>query len=340
MDQTKKASPSPASQKNPTDPAADRGRKAHSPAEIPVQGWKDILWRTYQQFNEDRLLAIAAGVVFYALLALFPAITALVSSYALVADAETVNDHLGMLSGILPAGTFSVVQDQVGRVLAKGEVKLGTAFLFSFALALWSANGGVKAVIDALNVVYNEKEQRGFFKLNAVSLAFTLGGLVAILVAISLVVAAPMVLATVGLGSITEILLRYARWPVLALFILLGLAVLYRYGPSRKNPQWKWISVGSALATVTWLIGSGLLSYYLSNYGNYDATYGSLGAAIGLMIWMWMSAIVILVGAELNSEIEHQTTKDTTEGDDKPIGVRGAKMADPSGSLSRRGNLE
>jgi membrane protein len=311
--------------------ADGRGRDANSPAEIPAQGWKDILWRTYQQFNEDRLLAIAAGVVFYALLALFPAITALVSSYALVVDAKTVNDHLGMLSNILPAGTFSVVQDQVARVLAKGEVKLGTAFLFSFALALWSANGGVKAVIDALNVVYNEKEQRSFFKLNAVSLAFTLGGLMAILIAISLVVAAPMVLATFGLGSITEMLLRYARWPALALFILLGLAVLYRYGPSRRNPQWVWISVGSALATVTWLIGSGLLSYYLSNYGNYDATYGSLGAAIGLMIWMWMSAIVILLGAELNSEIEHQTSKDTTEGDDRPIGVRGAKMADTIG---------
>ena len=143
------------------------------------KGWKDILWRTYQQISEDRLLAISAGVVFYALLALFPGITALVSSYALFADASTINDHLAMLSGILPSGTFSVIQDQVGRVLAKGEVKLGTAFLFSFALALWSANGGTKAIIDALNVVYDETEKRGFFKLNAVSLAFTLGGLVA-----------------------------------------------------------------------------------------------------------------------------------------------------------------
>jgi membrane protein len=167
--------------------------------------------------------------------------------------------------------------------------------------------------------------------LNAVSLAFTLGGLVAIVVAIGLVIAAPMVLATFGLGSLTEILLKYARWPALAILNLLGLALLYRYGPSRKTPKWKWISVGSALASVTWLIGSGLLSYYLSNYGNYDATYGSLGAAIGLMIWMWMSTIVILLGAELNSEIEHQTAKDTTAGDDKPIGERGAKMADTIG---------
>ncbi len=307
---------------------ADRhSRDASSPTEIPVQSWKNILWRTYQQLNEDRLLAIAAGVVFYALLALFPGITALVSSYALFADAATINAHLGMLSGMLPSGTFSVVQDQVGRVLAKGDVTLGTAFLFSFALALWSANGGTKAIIDALNVVYDEKERRGFVKLNAVSLAFTLGGLVAILAAVGLVIAAPIVLATFGLGSIAEILLKYARWPALAALILLGLALLYRYGPSRKKPKWKWISVGGALATVTWLIGSGLLSYYLSNYGNYDATYGSLGAAIGLMIWMWMSTIVILLGAELNSEIEHQA-KGSTDVDDKPIRDRGAKMMD------------
>jgi len=225
---------------------------------------------------------------------------------------------------MLPSDTFSVVQDQVGRVLAKGEVTLGTAFLFSFALALWSANGGTKAIIDALNVVYDEKEERGFFKLNAVSLAFTLGGLVGILAAIGLVIAAPIVLATFGLGSIAEILLKYARWPALAILILLGLAVLYRYGPSRKTPKWKWISVGSAVATVTWLIGSGLLSYYLGNYGNYDATYGSLGAAIGLMIWMWMSTIVILLGAELNSEIEHQAAKEDTKDNGKPIGRREA----------------
>ncbi len=325
-----KSAPLVASAESKTGRLGSQGQNANSPAEVPARGWKDILWRTYQQINEDRLLAIAAGVVFYALLALFPGITALVSSYALFADATTINAHLALLSGMLPPGTFSVVQDQVGRVLAKGEVTLGTAFLFSFSLALWSANGGTKAIIDALNVVYDEKEERGFFKLNAVSLAFTLGGLVGILAAIGLVIAAPIVLATVGLGSVSEVLLKYARWPALAALILLGLALLYRYGPSRKTPKWKWISVGSAVATVTWLIGSGLLSYYLSNYGNYDATYGSLGAAIGLMIWMWMSTIVILLGAELNSEIEHQAAKETTQGVDEPVG-RPAKLASPIG---------
>jgi membrane protein len=188
---------------SPTGVSDGRGRRALAPWQIPWRGWKDILIRTYQQINEDRLLAVAAGVVFYGLLALFPAITALVSSYALFAKAATINDHLFMLSDILPSGAFDIVKDQVGRVLAKGDVKLGMAFGVSFLLAVWSANGGMKAIIDALNVVYDEKEKRGFFKLNAVSLAVTLGGLVAILIAIGCVVALPIVLSTIGLGSIS-----------------------------------------------------------------------------------------------------------------------------------------
>jgi membrane protein len=307
--------------------APGRGRQAISSAGIPAKGWKDILWRTYEQLNEDRL----AGVVFYGLLALFPTITALVSSYALFADAKTVNDHMAFLSSFLPEGTFSIIQDQVGRVLSKGDMKLGSAFLGSLLLAIWSANGGMKAIIDALNVVYDEREKRGFIKLNAVSLAFTVGGVIGILVAIGLVVVTPVVLSMVGLGSSVDALIRFGRWPVLGVILLLALAVLYRYAPSRRSPKWRWISVGSVVATITWMIGSGLLSFYLANFGHYDATYGSLGAAIALMTWMWMSMIVVLFGAELNSEIEHQTTKDSTVGPPKPLGTRGAMMADTIG---------
>jgi membrane protein len=308
-----------------------RGRRAVAPWQIPFKGWKDILIRTYQQINEDRLLAVAAGVVFYGLLALFPAITALVSSYALFAKASTINDHLSLMSGVLPAGAFDIVRDQVARVLAKGDVKLGTAFATSFLLAVWSANGGMKAILDALNVAYEEKEKRGFLKLNAVSLAFTFAGLVGILIAIGCVVALPIVLSTIGLGSISAALLRIGRWPALVIMLLVGLAVLYRFGPSRRSPQWRWLSVGSVVASVLWLSGSALLSFYLANYANYDATYGSLGAAIGLMMWMWMSTIVVLFGAELNAEIEHQTAADSTEDGNKPLGERGARMADTVG---------
>jgi membrane protein len=269
--------------------------------------------------------------VFFGLLAMFPAVTALVSSYGLFTDAQTIGEHLSFLSSVLPAGAFQIVQDQINRVVEKGSTKLGFGFLFGLALALWSANAGMKAIIDALNVIYDEEEKRGFIKLNLVSLALTLGGLVAVLLAVASIVVFPLVMTRFGLGALTEIIATILRWPILLLMVMFGLAVLYRYGPSRREPKWEWISVGSVLATLLWIAGSGALSYYLSNFGNYDATYGSLGAAIGLMTWMWMSSIVILFGAELNSEIEHQTARDTTEGGEKPLGARGAAMADTVG---------
>jgi membrane protein len=308
-----------------------RGRQATSPWKMPWAAWKDILWRSYQQINEDRLLAVAAGVVFFGFLAMFPTITALVSSYGLFTDAKTIGEHLSFLSQVLPAGTFQIVQDQINRVVEKGGTTLGFGFLFGLALALWSANAGMKAIIDALNVIYDEEEKRGFIKLNLLSLALTLGGLIAILLAVAAIIVFPLVMARFGLGGLTEIIVTIVRWPILLVLVMFGLAVLYRYGPSRREPKWEWISVGSVLATLLWIAGSGALSFYLSNFANYDATYGSLGAAIGLMTWMWMSSIVILFGAELNSEIEHQTARDTTEGGEKPLGARGAAMADTVG---------
>ena len=313
---------------------SERGRWAAVPWQIPWAGWKDILWRTYAQIGEDRLLAVAAGVVFYGLLALFPAVTAFVSLYGLFAKASTINDHLALVAGFLPAGGVDIIQEQVNRIAAKGEAKLGFAFAFGLALALWSANAGMKALIDALNVIYDEKEKRGFIKLNFVSLILTAGGLLAILTAVGAIVVLPVVLSFVGLGGWTETLLRLLRWPVLVFVVIFGLAVLYRFGPSRERPRWEWLSVGSVLAAVAWLASSALLSWYLANFANYDATYGSLGAAIGLMMWMWMSSIVILFGAELNSEIEHQTARDSTTGGERPLGQRGAVMADTVGAAA------
>ncbi len=308
-----------------------RGRSATAPWEIPWQGWKDILWRTYEEIGSDRLLAIAAGVVFFGLLALFPAVTALVSVYGLVADYSTIADHLAIAASVVPSGGMEIIQEQVARVVAKGDVQLGLTFAFALALALWSANAGMKAIIDALNVVYDEDERRGFVALNLASLSLTLGALVTALAAIGAVIVFPLLLARLGLESVTETAVLVLRWPALGMIVLVGLAVLYRYAPSRREPRWEWVSVGSACATVLWLAGSALLSWYLANFAHYDATYGSLGAAIGLMMWMWVSAIVILFGAELNSEIEHQTARDSTVGPEKPMGSRDAVMADTVG---------
>jgi membrane protein len=307
------------------------GRHSRNPFRIPWAGWKDILWRTYVRTNDDRLLATAAGVVFFGLLAVFPAVTALVSSYGLFADPSTIGANLQTLALMLPEGSFQIVQDQIARVLDKGSAALGGTFLFGLTLAVWSANAGVKAVIDALNVVYEEREKRGLVKLNLLSLAFTTGGIAAVLLMVSAVVAFPLALDHLGLQPASRLIVGLARWPLMFVGLLVALAILYRFGPSRRAARWQWLSVGTLAAALLWIAGSAALSWYLSNFGNYNATYGSLGAAIGLMMWMWMSAIIVLCGAELNSESEHQTAVDTTVGTPKPPGSRGAVMADTMG---------
>jgi membrane protein len=311
-----------------------RGRQADAPWQIPWRGWKDILWRTYQQIGEDRLLAVAAGVVFYGLLALFPALTAIVSLYGLFANAATINDHLTMAAGILPGGAIDIIREQVVRLASKGDAKLGFGFIVGLGIALWSANAGMKAIIDALNVVYEEKEKRGFIKLNLISLAFTLAAIAALLLALGAVVVLPLLLAWLGFATVTGSLVQYGRWPVLLVLVIVGLALIYRFGPSRREARWQWLSVGSVFAAVAWLGSSALLSWYLGSFAHYDATYGSLGAAIGMMMWMWISSIVILFGAQLNSEIEHQTARDSTVEHDKPLGARGAVMADTVGAAA------
>jgi membrane protein len=309
-----------------------RGREATSPTEIPAKGWKDIFWRVYEEINKDRILAVAAGVTFYGLLGLFPALAALVSIYGLFADPATIQDHLNLLSGVLPGGALDIIGEQVKRITSKGSGTLGFTFFSGLAISLWSANAGVKAVFDALNVAYGEEEKRGFIALNLRSLAFTLGMIVFALVAIGAIVVVPVLLNFIGLGKVTEWIISLARWPVLLGAIVLVLAVLYRYGPSRDTAQWRWISAGSLVAAVVWVAASMLFSWYVANFGNYNETYGSLGAVIGFMTWMWLSTTVVLVGAELNAEIEHQTVHDTTEGPQKPLGARGARMADSVGA--------
>ncbi len=265
--------------------------------------WKAVLFATYGRIVQHRLLAVAAGVVFYGLLALFPAITAFVSFYGMFADASTINEHLALASGVMPDSAFQIVTGQVARSAAHGGAKLSLGFIFGLGLAVWSANAGMKAIMDALNAVDGEAEKRGLIKLNLVSLTLTLGAIAVLLFGLSAGVAFPLLLRRLGLEAWSGSLLSTLRWPVLFLLMMIGVEIVYRFGPSRTAPHWRWLSVGAVFATVAWLAGSALFSIYLSNFANYDATYGSLGAAIVLMTWMWLSTIAILVGAVLDSEV-------------------------------------
>jgi membrane protein len=310
----------------------DRGRSATAPSEIPVRGWKDILLRVYANISRHRILALAAGMTYYSILAIFPAIAALVAIYGLFSDPTTIARHLDQLGGFLPGGALDVAREQLTRVASKGSHTLGATFLIGLATSLWSANAAMKSLFDTLNIVHGEEEKRGFITLNAISLGFTIGGVIFVLAALGSVVVVPVILAYVGLSDTGDLLLRIGRWPAMYLVLTFALAVIYRYGPSRVTARWRWITWGSAIAAILWLIVSGLFSWYAANFGKFNETYGSLGAVIGFMTWLWISAIVILLGAEIDAEMEHQTARDTTTGSPKPIGGRGARMVDTVGA--------
>jgi membrane protein len=308
--------------------SAENGHHAERPQDFPARGWWQIVKRTVRQAGEDRLMTEAAGVTFYTLLALFPAIAALVSLYGFIADRATIGEHLEMLGGVIPGGGLQLIEEQVTRLNAQPQEALGFGAMLGLALSLWSANQATKAVFDALNVVYEEKEKRSFLKLTAVTLMFTLGGVLFAALAVSAVVVLPVVLNFLFLGTAAEWLLRLARWPILLLAVGLILACIYRFGPSRARAKWRWVTWGSAVASVLWLLVSLGFSFYVANFGSYNETYGSLGAVVGFMTWIWISSAVVLLGGELNAEMEHQTARDTTTGRELPMGLRKARMAD------------
>lgn len=310
---------------------SQQGACADEPYQIPSGGWLDIIRRTYHEVDRDRVLAVAAGVTFYGLLALFPALTALVSLYGLAAEPGTISQQLVMLDGFLPSGATDFLRDQIARIASGGETTLGLTALASIIFAIWSANAGVKALFDALNVAYGEDEKRGFIALNLVSLLFTTGILLFVLTAIAAIAVLPVLFDYLYLGGATVLLISVARWPMLIAILLGGLAILYRYGPSRDQAQWTWVSPGAIFSSLAWLIGSLLFSWYVANFEDYNKTYGAIGAVIGLLTWMWLSASIVLIGAEINSEAERQTDRDTTRGPPMPIGMRGADAADRKG---------
>jgi membrane protein len=311
-----------------------RGRDAEWPSDFSATGWKDILWRVVSEVSEDRILLIAAGATFYLLLALFPALAAFVSLYGFVADPTTIADHIAFLGGFLPTGALDFLRSQLQALTQQNTSALSVSFVVGLLVALWSANAGMKTLFDALNIAYEEDEKRSFIWLNVQSLLFTLAAIVLGILLIICVGVVPAVLAFLRLGDSTELIIRVLRWPVTVVFIAIAITVIYRFGPSRNAAKWRWISWGGALTTIVWLAASLGFSYYLENFADYNATYGSLGAVIGFMMWTWISVIILLIGAELNAEMEHQTARDSTVGTPKPIGRRGASMADTLGKAA------
>ena len=308
-----------------------RGREADAPTALPPRAWREILGRVFADIGRDNVMLIAAGVTFYLLLALVPALTAFISIYGLFADQATVLDHISLLEGIVPAGGLDIVREQLQRLVSEGNTTLGWTLVISLVIALWSASAGIKAMFEAMNIAYEQEENRGFIKISALGLAFAFGMAVAAALALAAVIVMPAIVSILPIGPAVSWLVRILSYVLLVGVLVIGLAALYRWGPARQQARWRWITPGAALAVALIIVASLVFSFYVANFGNYNATYGSLGALIGFLTWMWISITLVIMGAELNSELEHQTARDTTTGEERPMGERGAYVADTIG---------
>jgi membrane protein len=304
------------------------GRDATRPYQIPLKGWGQIAQRVWSESNRDNLSVVAAGCAFFALLAIFPALSALISLYGLTTDPSTIEQQFSMLAWLLPAQAYDIVIQQIHRLAAASNGMLGSSLILSLLVALWSTNSGTQAMMAALNIAYEEPERRSLFRYYLNAFTFTLTGLAVGVAMLLAIVYVPILFALTGYSYVFELVVRVLRWPFLALFVLIAISFLYRYGPCRRNAKWHWVSVGALFATVVWLFASAGFSIYVSNFANYDKLYGSLGAVIILLLWLYISFYIVLIGAELNAELELQTAKDTTAGRPRPMGHRGAFVAD------------
>ena len=317
-----------------------RGRRADSPREIPARGWKDIALRVKEEVKADNLALLAAGVASYFMLSLFPALIATVSVYGLVADPITVEEQVGKVLTILPPEAGGLIATQLREIGHGAKDGLGLSLVLSVLVALWSASKGAKALLTGLNVAYEETEDRGFVKQQLAYLGFTLGFVLFAATSIGLIAVLPNVVDYLPLGALATGLTFVLTWALLLAILLFGLAVLYRYGPSRNNPRWQWVSVGSALAAALWLIASLAFSWYASNFGSFNETYGTLAGGVLLLLWLQITAYVTLLGGEVNAEMEHQTAEDSTVGPPKPMGQRDATMADTLGAALGQADKE
>lgn len=312
-------------------PPQARGRDATRPREIPLAGWKDVLFRVKEQIGDDNISLVAAGVAFFGLMALAPALAALVSVYGIFASPADIQGDFQNLIGAIPEQARQVLMDQVARISTKPDASLTFAAFGALLLTLLSAMKGSKALITAANIAYDEHERRGFLRLNAVAALLTVGGVLFAILALTMIAAYPVVIAAIPMPEFLRPVVGLTRWPVMAGLMILGLAAFYRFAPSRRSPRWRWVSWGSGLATLLWVLGSLLFSIYVGKFGNYNETYGSLGAVVVLLMWFYLSSFVVLLGAEINAEMEHQTMRDSTTGPESPLGQRGAYVADTVG---------
>lgn len=315
--------------------AKGRGREADRPVRIPWRGWLDVLFRVWRAVGDDNLSVVAGGVAFFMMLAVFPALGAGLSLYGILADPAAVAEQLSVLARMMPQQAWGVVETEMMSLVSARKDGLRLGAIAGLLVAVLSASKGVKSLTAGLNVAYRETEKRNFFVLNGIVILLTVVGIVGGLFTLSGVVGLSATLAALDLPGEIEWAASVARWPILIAVVILGLSVLYRFGPSRSEPRWQWISVGAVVAAVLWLFASFGFSWYVASFGNYNRLYGSLGAVIVLLMWFYITAYVILLGAVINGELEHQTARDSTVGEDKPMGERGAFVADTLGELRR-----
>jgi len=314
-------------------PADRHGRAADRPTEVPARGWKDVAVRVKEEVKTDNIGLVGAGVAFYALLALFPSLVALISLYGLVVEPEQASRQVQEMLSFIPARSRGIIEGQLKSITSSSKTGLGIGLAVSVVAALWSASGGMRALMTGLNVAYDETETRKFFRLRLASLALTLGAVVFAALALGGIVGVP---AAFDPDQPVGMLLAWLRWPLLAVVMVVALSVVYRLGPDRKDPEWRWVSWGAAIATLLWVVMSAVFSFYVSSFGKFQDTYGTLAGVVVLMLWLSLSAFIVLLGAEINAEIEQQTAEDTTRGPDRPIGTRDAYAADTVGETAER----
>jgi membrane protein len=320
--------------RQPTD-GQDRGRQATRPREVGVRGWLDALKRTRRAIRDTHASIVAAGVAFWAFVALVPALIALVIVYGLVANPADIKDQIASFASAAPRDAQRLLTSQLTSIARNGGGGAGIGALIAIAGAIWAASSGMAALDTGLTIVNRETETRGFLRRRLLALVLTVFAVIGVLLMLALVIALPPVLDSIGVGDLGKVAIGLARWVLLAALLLFGLGIIFRYGPQRRRPRWRWITPGAIVAVVVGLAVSIGFSIYVTLMGNYNKTYGSLGAIIVLLLWLYFMAYAVLFGSAMNAELERQTERDTTAGDERPQGERGAYVADTVGPTRR-----